>query len=158
MFVLLGDVEREKRSALRNRARPTKFTLSQIPDPRSYPLLNAYPGPVPIGCLPGQHIQVFTRPNGHTIIPFATWSTQASWLQKPTPMEVPRPPVSHKQPADTEPRFKGLQLYSPHSHVPDNAQILAQVCLQGMGLRSPARPGGGPAVFSWGISQTSPSQ
>lgn len=92
----LGDVEREKRSALRNRARPTKFTLSQIPDPRSYPLLNAYPGPVPIGCLPGQHIQVFTRPNGHTIIPFATWSRQASWLRRWKSPDLPSPTSSQQ--------------------------------------------------------------
>lgn len=46
---------REK-SALRGVVRPTKFTVSHISDPRSHPLLNAYPGPAPIGWLPGQHM------------------------------------------------------------------------------------------------------
>lgn len=52
-----------------------------------------------------------------------------AWLpgyRSPHRWKSPAPPISHEQPADTEPRFKGLQIYSSLPCVPGNAQISAQ--------------------------------
>lgn len=108
--------------------------MSHIPDPRSHPLLNVYPGPAPVGGLPGQHIQVFIRPNGHTILPFATWArhgslaTEATLMEDPSTSNLPQAASRHRT------QIQGVAdlFFSPC--VPDNAQISAQAWPQGMAL------------------------
>lgn len=148
----LGDSER--REMPRNRVRPTKFTMSHSPDPRSRPRLNAYPGPAPVGCLPGQHIQVFTRPNGHSIIPFVTWSRHGSLAAEAHSNGRPQhlqSPTSSQQTQNPDSRGYSFILLSL---IPRQCSDISPGQSPGMGLSSPSRPGRGlscpllPAVFS----------